>query len=80
MLDDNLVFAGKASAAEHALAEKVFAEVAEKFGMPLFLRVDLVLDPIDTPILMEIEAIDPLFYFAMAPGTSARFAAAVRAS
>jgi hypothetical protein len=80
MLDDNLVFAGTASGAEHALAERVFAEVAESFGTPLFLRADLVRDPTDTPILMEIEAIDPLFYFALAPGASARFAAAVRAS
>jgi hypothetical protein len=80
MLDDDLVFAGNASAAEHALAHRVFAEVADSFGTPLFLRVDLVRDPTNTPILMEIEAIDPLFYFALSPGASARFAAAVRAS
>jgi hypothetical protein len=80
MLDDNLVLAGKAAPAEHALAETVFAEVADTFGTPLFLRVDLVRDPTDAPILIEIEAIDPLFYFALAPGASARFAAAVRAS
>jgi hypothetical protein len=80
MLDDDLVFAGTAAPAEHALAERVFAEVAETLGTPLFLRVDLVRDPTDAPVLMEIEAIDPLFYFALAPGASARFAAAVRAS
>jgi hypothetical protein len=80
MLDDNLVLAGKAASAEHALAERVFAEVADTFGTPLFLRVDLVRDPTDAPILIEIEAIDPVFYFALAPGASARFAAAVRAS
>jgi hypothetical protein len=80
MLDDNLVLAGKAASAEHALAERVFAEVADTFGTPLFLRVDLVRDPTNAPILIEIEAIDPLFYFALAPGASARFAAAVRGS
>jgi hypothetical protein len=80
MLDDNLVLAGKATSPEHALAERVLAEVADNFGTPLFLRVDLVRDPTDAPILIEIEAIDPLFYFALAPGASARFAAAVRAS
>jgi hypothetical protein len=80
MLDDNLVFAGTASPAEHAVAERVFAEVAESFGTPLFLRVDLVRDPADTPILIEIEAIDPIFYFGLSPGASARFAAAVRTS
>jgi hypothetical protein len=80
MLDDNLVLAGKAASAEHALAERVFAEVADTFGTPLFLRVDLVRDPTDAPILIEIEAIDPLFYFALSPGASARFATVVRAS
>jgi hypothetical protein len=80
MLDDDLVFAGEASPAEHALAERVFVEVAETFGTALFLRVDLVRDSTGAAILMEIEAIDPLFYFALAPGASARFAAAVRAN
>jgi hypothetical protein len=80
MLDDDLVFADTAAPAEHALAERVLAEVAENFGPPLFLRVDLVRDPTDAPVLLEIEAIDPLFYFALVPGASARFAAAVRAS
>jgi hypothetical protein len=80
MLDDDLVFAGEAPPDEHALAKRVIAEVADGFGTPLFLRVDLVSDPNDAPILMEIEAIDPLFYFALSPGASARFAAAVRAS
>jgi len=54
--------------------------VAETLGAPLFLRVDLVRDATDAPILMEIEAIDSLSYFALAPGASARFADAVRAS
>jgi hypothetical protein len=80
MLDENLVFASEAPPAEHDLAKRVFAEVADSFGTPLFLRVDLVSDPNDAPILMELEAIDPLFYFALSPGASARFAAAVRAS
>ena len=80
MLDDNLVFASEARPAEHALAKRVFAEVAESFGTPLFLRIDLVPDPSDNPILIEIEAIDALFYFALSPGASARFATAVRAS
>ena len=48
--------------------------------MPLFLRVDVVRDSDDAPVLMEIEAIDPLLYLASSPGASDRFAAAVRAS
>jgi hypothetical protein len=80
MLDDNLVFPGEASSADHALAEQVLSEVTDNFDTPLFLRIDLVRDPTDAPILMEIEAIDPLFYAALSPGASARFAAAVQAS
>jgi len=80
MLDENLVFADEASPAEHALAANVLAEVVDNFGTPLFLRVDLVRDPTGVPILMEIEAIDALLYFALAPGASARFAATVDAS
>lgn len=80
MLDDNLVFASEASPTDHALAEQVYGRMAQTFGSPLFLRVDVVRDPTDAPILLEIEAIDPLFYFALAPEASARFAAAVRAS
>jgi hypothetical protein len=80
MLESDLVFASHAAPAEHSLAERVSAEIAARFGTPLFLRVDLVRDGRDAPILMEIEAIDPLLYLASSPGASRRFAAAVRAS
>jgi hypothetical protein len=80
MLEADLVALGHAESAEHALAERVLAEVVERFETPLFLRVDLVRDTSDAPILIEIEAIDPLLYLAASPGAAHRFAAAVRAS
>lgn len=80
MVESDLVVASEAAPAEHSLAERVSAEIATRFGTPLFLRVDLVRDSSNAPILMEIEAIDALLYLALSPGASARFAAAVRAS
>jgi hypothetical protein len=80
MLEENLVVPGEAGPAEHALAERVLNELVARFGLPLFLRVDLVRDSTDAPILMEIEAIDAVLYLASSPGASERFAAAVRSS
>jgi hypothetical protein len=80
MLEENLVAPGEAGPAEHVLAERVLNEVVARLGLPLFLRVDLVRDNTDAPILMEIEAIDAVLYLASSPGASERFAAAVRAS
>jgi hypothetical protein len=80
MHDDTLVTAGEATEAERALARRIVAEVSERFGTPLYARVDLVPGPDGAPVLIELEAIEPAFYFATAPGAAERFAAAVRAS
>lgn len=80
MLEDDLVVAGEPEPAERSLAARVLAEIVERFGTPLFLRIDLVRDARNAPVLMEIEAIDPLLYLTLSPGASERFATAVRAS
>jgi hypothetical protein len=80
MLEEDLVVPGEATQAERALADDVLTEITQRFGSPLFLRVDLVRDDRDVPVLIEIEAIDPLLYLASTPGAAERFAAAVRAS
>jgi len=80
MLDPNLVTAGEASPAEYELAKRVHAEIAHRFGTPLLLRVDLVFDGHGEPVVMEIEAIEPLLYLSTQPGGADAFAAAVRAS
>jgi hypothetical protein len=78
MLRDDLVVAGAASASERALAHRVIGEVSERFGTPLYARVDMVLDSDHQPMLLELEAIEPNLYLSSAAGASERFAEAIR--
>jgi glutathione synthase/RimK-type ligase-like ATP-grasp enzyme len=80
MLEDDLVVAGEADAAERALAAAIVAEIAQRFGLPLYARVDLVHGPDGAPVLLELEVIEPSLYLATSAGAAERFAAAVRAS
>lgn len=80
MLLDDLVTAGTASPAERQLAREVIAEISDRFGTPLYARVDLVTDPGGAPVLLELEAIEPELYLVASPGASERMASAVRAS
>ena len=77
---EDLVVAGNANAAERALAERIVAEVGERFGVALYARVDLVSDANGAPLLLELEVAEPALYLATAPGAAERFAAAIRAS
>jgi hypothetical protein len=79
MPEDDLVAAGEADATERALARRVLDEISERFGAPLYARVDLVTGPDGKPTLLELEAIEPNFYLATSPGASERLAAAVQA-
>lgn len=80
MLEDDLVVAGTADEARREFAATVMAEVGERFGVPLYARVDTALDADGRPVLMELEAIEPNLYLATAPGAAARFARAVLSS
>lgn len=80
MFDDDLVTAGHADAAQRALADEVVFELHRRFGPSLYLRVDLVPGLDGTPVVMEIEAVEPCLYLDTTPGAAERFAAAVRAS
>jgi hypothetical protein len=80
MLREDLVTPGLADAAERALADRVIDEISGRFGTPLYARVDLVTDSRGSPLLLELEAIEPELYLATSPGASHRMAAAVRAS
>jgi glutathione synthase/RimK-type ligase-like ATP-grasp enzyme len=55
-------------------AESVVAALAER---PIYCRVDLVIQD-ETPLLMEVELIEPELYLTLAPGAADRFARAVR--
>jgi len=77
MLEDDLVVAGTADEARREFAATVMAAVTDRFGTPLYARVDTALDADGRPVLMELEAIEPNLYLATAPGAAARFARAV---
>ncbi len=77
MYDPDLVTAGEASAQEIEAASAVVAELERRFGsVPLYARVDLLQAEDGSPVLLELEAIEPNFYFSQAPGAAARLARA----
>jgi hypothetical protein len=80
MLEDDLVVAGSADTAQREFAASVLAEVGERFGIPLYARVDVAADADGRPVLMELEAIEPCLYFDLCPGAAERFARAVLSS
>ncbi len=80
MLDDDLVGPGTADDCQMELARAVHAHISERFGMPLYARVDLVPGPDRTPVLLELEVIEPALYLSTAPGAAERLVSAVRAS
>jgi glutathione synthase/RimK-type ligase-like ATP-grasp enzyme len=67
-----------ASDAERAVAERVLAWTAERFGGPLaYARVDLVEDDAGAPILLELELTEPSLFFEHSRDGASRFAEAV---
>jgi len=80
MLEDDLVRPGSAEPAQREFAEAVIAEVTERFGTPLYVRVDVAHDDDGLPVLMELEAIEPCLYLDLVPGAAERFARAVLGS
>ena len=81
MLEDDLVVLGEADAEQLAFAAEVIAELTARFGtLPLYARVDVARDGDGRPVLMEVEAIEPMLYLRISPGAAARFTAAVLAS
>jgi len=63
-------------AAEHAVAERAIAAI--RSGVPLYARVDLVHDASGSPCVLELELVEPSLFFAHAPGSAERFAAAIQ--
>ncbi len=80
MLREDLVGPGSCVRAQRELAESLLAEVTTRFGPPLYARVDLVEGPDGSPLLIELEAIEPRLYLHLAPGSAERMASAIRAS
>jgi hypothetical protein len=80
MLEDDFVRPGSAEPAQREFADTVLAAVTERFGTPLYARVDVAHDADGRPVLMELEAIEPCLYLDLVPGTAERFAGAVLAA
>lgn len=62
--------------AQRRLGDAVVAWVSERFGLPLYVRVDL-LPTADGPVIIELEMTEPSLYVALADGAADRFAAAM---
>ena len=78
MYDPDLVLAGTAEPDELELAERVVAMVRNRFGtVPLYARVDMLRAADGSPVLLELEAIEPNLYFEQAPGSAERLADAI---
>lgn len=60
---------------ELQLAQRILAEIP--FGTPLYARVDLIRGDRGEPCLLELELTEPSLFFAHAPGSADRYAAAV---
>jgi glutathione synthase/RimK-type ligase-like ATP-grasp enzyme len=61
------------TARERAVADRVVAWVAERFGGSLaYARVDLVEGPGGGPLVLELELTEPSLFFLHAPGAAAR--------
>jgi hypothetical protein len=80
MLDKDLVSASAATAAELALADAVHSEASERFGTPLYARVDMIPGLGGEPVVLELEVIEPNLHLDLAPGSVERLAAAILAS
>jgi hypothetical protein len=80
MLEHDLVSPGTATGVELAVADVVHAEVAARFGTPLYARIDMIPGPHGEPVLLELEVIEPSLYLDLAPGSVERLAAAILAS
>ena len=80
MFDPELVQPGEASDAERALAARVVGHMAERFGEPpLYARVDMLTDAGGSPVVLELEAVEPALYLQGAPGAAERLADAILA-
>jgi hypothetical protein len=78
MFDPDLVRAAPAADRELELGAAVMHFLADRFGgPPLYARVDAVRGAADDPQIMEVELIEPNFYFELAPGAAERLAEAV---
>jgi glutathione synthase/RimK-type ligase-like ATP-grasp enzyme len=59
---------------QRELAAAVMDYVSQRFGVPLYARVDLLEDSEGKPVILELELVEPSMFFATAPKSAARLA------
>ena len=57
---------------QRELATAVMGYVSQRFGVPLYARVDLLEDSEGKPVILELELVEPSMFFATAPESAAR--------
>lgn len=57
---------------QRELATAVMGYVSQRFGVPLYARVDLLEDSEGKPVILELELVEPSMFFATAPDSAAR--------
>jgi hypothetical protein len=62
-----------------ALGRRVHALVAERFGRPLYARVDVLRDAAGAPAVLEVELVEPSLFLDLVPGTAEALAGAILA-
>ncbi len=78
MYDPDLVSPGRAEPGEIRLAEQTLAAIDRRFGTtPLVARVDMLAGSSGSPLLLELEAIEPNLYFNQTPAAADRLADAI---
>lgn len=60
-----------------ALARRAHDIVAERFGAPLYARIDVLRDDDGEPVVLELELIEPSLFLDHAPGSAQALADAL---
>jgi len=61
------------SVEQRELATAVMAIVSERFGTPLYARVDLLDDRNGKPVILELELVEPSMFFQTTPDSAQQF-------
>ena len=66
------------SAEQRVIAEQTLTVISERFGaMPTYGRVDLVTSQLGTPLVLEVELIDPYLSLDMESGSATSLSSAI---
>ncbi|HEV3265300.1 MAG TPA: hypothetical protein VG014_07235 [Acidimicrobiales bacterium] len=76
--EQHVITSIEATDQQRRLAETTLEVVTERVGKPAYARVDVIDDLDGHPLVLELELIEPAFYFTHRAGAPERFAAVLR--